>query len=58
MATNCCNISQDDESFWDSHQTMPDGHIWCTVKTMTDKIVNKAKAEVNAKYGNKRRHRQ
>jgi hypothetical protein len=52
--TKCCTIDRDDESFWDTHQTMSDGHIWCATKS----IVDKAKAQVKAKYGNKRRHRQ
>ena len=52
--TNCCTISRDDEDFWNTHQTMSDGHIWCATKS----IVDKAKAQVKAKYGNKKRHRQ
>jgi hypothetical protein len=52
--TNCCSIPKDDQSFWYTHQTMPDGHIWCVTKSMVDK----AKADVKAKYGNKKRHRQ
>jgi hypothetical protein len=56
--TNCCSISKDDESFWDSHQTMSDGNVWCPVKSRTDQIVNRAKAEVKAKYGNKKKHKQ
>jgi hypothetical protein len=52
--TNCCTINKDDESFWYTHQTMPDGHIWCVTKSIVDKAV----ADVRAKYGNKKRHRQ
>jgi len=52
--TNCCTIDKDSESFWYTHQTMPDGHIWCLTKSMVDK----AKADIKAKYGNKKRHRQ
>jgi len=52
--TNCCNISKDDEAFWDTHQTMSDGHVWCATKS----IVDKAKSEVKSRYGNKKRHRQ
>jgi hypothetical protein len=51
---NCCSIDKDDDSFWHTHQTMSDGHIWCVTKSMVDK----AKADVRAKYGNKKRHRQ
>jgi hypothetical protein len=50
----CCTISKEDESFWDTHQTISDGHIWCVTKS----IVDKAKADVRSKYGNKKRHRQ
>jgi len=52
--TNCCTVNKDAEAFWDTHQTMSDGHIWCATKS----IVDKAKAQVKAKYGNKKRHRQ
>lgn len=52
--TNCCTILKDDERFWNTHQTMADGNIWCPAKS----IVDKAKAQVKAKYGNKKRHRQ
>jgi hypothetical protein len=58
VAGSCCTIDRDDESFWTSHQTMPDGNIWCLIKTMTDGIVKDFKSEVKAKYGNKKRHRQ
>lgn len=54
MDTKCCTINKDDESFWYTHQTMPDGHIWCVTKSIVDKAV----ADVRAKYGNKKRHRQ
>jgi len=54
MDTNCCTVLKDDEDFWDTHQTMVNGKIWCPVKS----IVEKAKADVKAKYGNKKRHRQ
>ena len=54
MDTNCCNISKDDEAFWDTPQTMSDGHVWCATKS----IVDKAKSEVKSRYGNKKRHRQ
>jgi hypothetical protein len=54
VAGECCTINKEDDAFWDTHQTMSDGHIWCATKS----IVDKAKAQVKAKYGNKRRHRQ
>jgi hypothetical protein len=54
VAGNCCTISKDNDSFWDTHQTMSDGNIWCATKS----IVDKAKAEVKSRYGNKKRHRQ
>ena len=54
MDTKCCTINKDSDSFWDTHQTMVDGNIWCPVKS----IVDKAKAEVKSKYGNRKRHRQ
>ena len=54
----CCSMNKEDESFWASHQTMSDGHIWCLVKTMTDNIVKEFRSEVKTKYGNKKRHRQ
>jgi len=49
-----CQMSHKDPLFWETHQTMSDGRIWCATKS----IVDKAKAQVKAKYGNKRRHRQ
>ena len=52
--TNCCTISKNDDSFWYTHQTMSDGTIWCVTKS----IVDKAKKDVRAKYGNKKRHKQ
>jgi hypothetical protein len=58
MDTKCCSIGRDDESFWDTHQTMSDGNVWCTIKKITDDIVRKANAEVKTKYGNRKRHRQ
>ena len=32
--TKCetCGLSLDDDSFWDIHQTMQYGNIWCTKK--------------------------
>ena len=51
---NCCSIPKDSPTFWDTHQTMTDGNIWCATKT----IVDKAKSEVKSRYGNKKRHRQ
>ena len=27
-----CEMSLKDPLFWDTHQTMTDGHIWCTEK--------------------------
>jgi hypothetical protein len=24
-----CHIFLEDEVFWESHQTMSDGHVWC-----------------------------
>ena len=59
-----CNLSKENEWFWEAHQTMSDGHIWCvnaktkTVDEMTAAIVSRYKAEVKAKFGNKKRHRQ
>lgn len=56
-----CHAQLEDEDFWETHQTMSDGHIWCVnkkIKDMTKLIVMKAKTEVNMKYGNKKRHRQ
>jgi hypothetical protein len=50
----CCTINKDDESFWYTHQTMVDGHIWCVTKS----IVDKAKSDVKLRYGNRKRHRQ
>lgn len=50
----CCTINKDDESFWYTHQTMADGHIWCVTKS----IVDKAKSDVKLRYGNRKRHRQ
>ena len=54
MDTNCCTVSKDDDAFWNTHQTMSDGTIWCVTKS----IVDRAKAQVKSRYGNKRRHRQ
>ena len=59
-----CEMSYKDPLFWDTHQTMQDGHIWCvsvkskTVDEMTTAIVNRYKAEVKTKFGNRKRHRQ
>ena len=52
--TNCCTVDKDDDRFWDTHQTMSDGNIWCVTKS----IVDKAKAQVKSRYGNRKRHRQ
>jgi len=32
--TKCptCHLFVEDETFWETHQTMSDGHIWCTKK--------------------------
>ena len=27
-----CEMSMKDPLFWETHQTMPDGHIWCVNK--------------------------
>ena len=54
MDIDCCTIGRDDDSFWDTHQTMSDGNIWCATKS----IVDKAKAQVKSRYGNRKRHRQ
>lgn len=27
-----CEMSHKDPLFWNTHQTMSDGHIWCTNK--------------------------
>ena len=59
-----CNMSHKDPVFWDNHQTMSNGVIWCpngnsrTVDEMTTAIVSRYKAQVKAKYGNRKRHRQ
>jgi len=59
-----CYLSNESDWFWEAHQTMQDGSIWCvngktrTVDEMTTAIVSRYKAEVKAKYGNKKRHRQ
>ena len=59
-----CYLLIEDETFWELHQTMQDGHIWCvkkrsrSVDEMTTAIVSKYRAEVKSKYGNKKRHRQ
>jgi len=59
-----CNMSYKDPIFWDTHQTMQDGNIWCpngknrTIDEMTAAIVLRYKAEVKTKFGNKKRHRQ
>jgi hypothetical protein len=58
MDGKCCSMDRNDEAFWDNHQTMSDGNIWCPVKSMSDKILNNARSQVRAKYGNKKRHRQ
>jgi len=47
-------MDKENINYWETHQTMSDGHIWCTTKS----IVDKAKAQVKARYGNKKRHRQ
>jgi hypothetical protein len=54
VAGECCTIRKEDDAFWDTHQTMPNGNIWCATKS----IVDKAKSDVRAKYGKKKRHRQ
>jgi len=59
-----CLLSKQSEWFWDKHQTMADGHIWCVssrtrkIDEMTTAIVSKYRAEVKSKYGNRKRHRQ
>ena len=32
--TKCptCHLLIEDDTFWETHQTMSDGHIWCTKK--------------------------
>lgn len=52
--TNCCTVKPDNDAFWNTHQTMSDGHIWCATKS----IVDKAKLKVKSRYGNRKRHRQ
>ena len=27
-----CGLSVKDPIYWDTHQTMSDGHVWCTSK--------------------------
>ena len=57
-------MEQENLEYWIVHQTMSDNTIWCAntkskrVEDMTADIVNRYKAEVRAKYGNKKRHRQ
>lgn len=59
-----CHILIEDEGFWESHQTMQDGNLWCirkqvkTVDEMTAAIVSRYKTEVRQRFGNKKRHRQ
>lgn len=24
-----CKLSKESDTFWDTHQTMSDGHVWC-----------------------------
>lgn len=64
--TKCptCDIIATTESFWESHQTMQDGRIWCIksrtkrVEEMTTAIVNRHRANIKSTFGNKKRHRQ
>ena len=59
-----CNQISSSEDFYETHQHMTDGRLWCinyktrSVDEMTTAIVNRYKAEVKAKYGNRKRHRQ
>ncbi len=62
VAISCieCNQSDEDESFYDKHQWLPD-KLWCvnkSVEDMTETIVRRAKMKVRSRYGNKKRHRQ
>ena len=58
-----CNQISSDETFYETHQHMSDGRLWCvnrksrSVEEMTNAIVNRYKAEIKAK-GNKKRHKQ
>lgn len=64
MKCDYCEMFKESETFWEIHQTMSDGTIWCTkssskrVDEMTKLIVNRYKEEVKQAYGNKKRHRQ
>lgn len=64
MKCEKCGMEQENLEYWIVHQTMSDNTIWCAntkskrVEDMTADIVNRYKAEVRAKYGNKKRHRQ
>lgn len=59
-----CHLQVEDETYWETHQTMSDGHVWCTkastkrVDDMTVAIVNRYKSQIHRTLGNKKRHRQ
>ena len=46
-----CEMSLKDPIFWDTHQTMVDGHIWC-VESKTTRIDDLTKSILD-KYENK-----
>ena len=64
LSCNKCWMDKENIEYWDTHQTMSDNTVWCAnakskrVEETTAIIVNRYKAEVRAKYGNKKRHRQ
>lgn len=59
-----CENTANNDTFWETHQTMQDGHIWCAksrtkrVEEMTAAIVNRHRANIKSTFGNKKRHRQ
>lgn len=64
MKCEYCEMSKESDSFWEIHQTMSDGSIWCVkfsskrVDEMTKLIINRYKSQIKETYGNKKRHRQ
>ena len=59
-----CEMDYGLDSFWDTHQTMADGAVWCAksskkkIEEITKSIVNRYKAEVKSSFGNRKRHKQ
>jgi hypothetical protein len=33
-----CSLSHKDPLFWNTHQTMTDGNIWCTTKMFESQV--------------------